>query len=335
LEITWYFVVLLLFAGYAVLDGFDLGAGLWGLFTRRGEDRKILLRAIGPVWDGNEVWLLAGAMALFGGFPAVFAGLFSGIYPAAMLIIFALIFRAAAIEFRGYAGRAGREAWDAVFGVASILTALLFGVALGNLVRGLPFDSSGAPAVNTLALLNPYALLVGVTAVAAVSVHGALFLTLKTEGALKGRADFRARRSWVFYFVLLIAVFVWSLLRFPYLLGNFKDYRVLLFVPVAAFGSLVAIRVFLRRAKYAKAFVWSGISIVLILLTGALGVFPRLAPALGDPQGGLTIANAASSERTLTVILIFALVGMPLVLLYTGYAYRTFAGKIEADEAGY
>jgi len=335
LQVTWYFVVVLFFVVYAVLDGFDFGVGFWGLFTRRDKDRGILVRAIGPVWDGNEVWLLAGAMALFAGFPVVFGGLLSGLYPAAMLIVFAIILRAAAIEFRGLSSKKGREAWDAVFAVSSILPVILLGVALGNLLRGLPFDSEGALAVSTLDLLNPYALLVGITTLAMVATHGALYLTLKTEGALHERARSWAMKAWAFYLILVLAMCAWGIARLPHLLGNFRDYPAFLVAPVLTFGGLVAIRVYLRRGKHMRAFLSSALSIVALLFTAALALFPMFAPVLNDPQKGLSIANTVSSDKTLTAMLVIALVGVPLVVIYTVYAYRTHAGKVTAEKAGY
>jgi cytochrome d ubiquinol oxidase subunit II len=325
----------LFFVVYAVLDGFDLGVGFWGMVTRRDKDRAILARAIGPVWDGNEVWLIGGAASLFAAFPIVFGALLSGLYPAAMLIVFALVLRAAAIEFRGFSGVKGREAWDAVFSVSSTLPVVLLGVALGNLLRGLPFDSGGGLAVSTLDLLNPYALLVGAMTLAMVATHGALYLTLKTEGALLGRARVWAKKAWAVYLVLVLAMCAWGSARLPHLLGNFRDHPSFLVAPVLTFGGLVAIRVYVRRDKYVRAFLFSALSIVALLFTAALALFPMFAPVLDDPERGLSIANTVSADKTLMTMLIIVLVGMPLVLIYTAYAYRTHAGKVKTEEAGY
>jgi cytochrome d ubiquinol oxidase subunit II len=317
LQVTWYFVVVMFFVVYAVLDGFDFGVGFWALFTRRDKDRTVMLRAIGPMWDGNELWLLGGAMALFAGFPAVFGGLMSGLYPAVMLIAFSLIMRAAAIEFRGFSTGGGREAWDAVFGVSSLIPVVLLGVALGNLLRGLPFSKEGSLAVDTLDLLNPYALLVGLTTLAMTAMHGALYLILKTEGELQERAGSRAMKAWVVYLILVLAVCAWGIARLPHLLANFRDIPAFLVAPVLMFGGLTGVRVYARRGKHMRAFLASALSIVAMLFTAALSLFPKFAPVLGDPK------------------LIVALVGVPLVVVYTVFAYRTHAGKVKADGAGY
>ena len=335
MQVTWYFVVVMFFVVYAVLDGFDFGVGFWGLFTRRDKERAVLVRAIGPVWDGNEVWLLGGAMALFAGFPVVFAGLLSGLYPAAMLIVFCIILRAAAIEFRGTSGARGKEMWDAVFAVSSVIPVVLLGVALGNLLRGLPFNENGALEVNTPALLNPYALLVGATTLAMTAVHGAIYLTLKTEGELRKQAESRAMKAWVFYLVLVLAMCAWGVARLPHLLGNFRDYPAFLLAPVLTFGGLTAIRVYLKRGKSMRAFLSSSLSIVALLFTAALALFPKFAVALGDPQEGLSIANTVSSDTTLKALLIVTLIGLPLVAIYTVYAYRTHAGVVKPEESGY
>jgi cytochrome d ubiquinol oxidase subunit II len=335
LEVAWYFIVVFLFVVYAVLDGFDLGVGFWGLFARKDEDRAILARAIGPVWDGNEVWLIGGAVALYAAFPAVYGGLLSGLYPAAMLIVFTLVLRAAAIEFRGFSDAKGREAWDAVFSVSSVVPVVLLGVALGNLLRGLPFDSSGGLAAGTLDLLNPYALLLGITALAMTAAHGAIYLTLKTRGALQKRAEGWAMKSWSAYLVLAAAACAWSVARMPHLLGNYRDYPAFLLAPVLTFGGLVAVRVYLKRRRHMRAFLSSALSVAAFLFSAAFALFPMFAPVLGDPGKGLSIANTVSSDKTLTAMLVIVLVGMPLVLIYEVYAYRTHAGVVDVKESDY
>src|SRR3989338_3916968 len=189
LNLIWFVMIGILFSGYAMLDGFDLGVGALHLFAKTDHERRIMINAIGPVWDGNEVWLVTGGGALFAAFPDVYATLASGFYLAVMLLLCSLIFRAVAIEFRSKQPmKWWRQMWDVAFSLASILGSLLIGIALGNLVRGIPLDAQHEYAGTFLGLLNPYALLVGVTTLALCMMHGAIYLVLKTDGALHRRA---------------------------------------------------------------------------------------------------------------------------------------------------
>ena len=205
LQVIWFLLIGILLAGYAILDGFDLGVGFWHLFGKKDEERRIFIRSIGPVWDGNEVWLLTAGGALFAAFPPVNASVFSGFYLALVLVLLGLIFRVVSIEFRNQLeDPSWRRRWDLAFSLGSALPALLFGVALGNLVRGLLLDESGDYIGGFFALLNPYSLLVGVTGVAMFATHGALYLALKTEGELQVRARGWASRAWIAYLVLFL-----------------------------------------------------------------------------------------------------------------------------------
>lgn len=330
LPTTWFVLIGVLLVGYAVLDGFDLGVGMLHLFVGRTEaERGMLMRAIGPVWDGNEVWLLTMGGALFAAFPLVYATVFSGFYLALVLLLVALILRAVALEFRHHLADAGwRQAWDVVFGVASALPALLLGVAIGNVARGLPL-TDGAYTGGLLGLLNPFALLVGLASVAMFVTHGALWLTIRTAGALRARAWRIARFAWATFALLVVAVTVVAWIGVPDLHQNFGSPLPWL-APVALAAALAATGLAVVGRRATTAFVASSASIASLIAILGIGLYPNLVRDLnGGP--GLTLANAASSDLSLTVMLIVALIGMPLVLAYTVFIYAHFWGSVEPD----
>ncbi len=328
LQVTWFLLIGILLAGYAILDGFDLGVGFWHLFARKDEERRIFLRAIGPVWDGNEVWLLTAGGALFAAFPPVYASVFSGFYLALVLVLLGLIFRVVSIEFRSQLQDPGwRSRWDLAFFLGSVLPSILFGVALGNLVRGLPLNESGDYIGGFFALLNPYSLLVGVTGLAMFATHGALYLVLKTEGGLQGRARVWASRAWIVYLPLFLLSATWSLVAH-------QEGSILL--PLAAsliaLLAIVGIEVFNKAGAGGRAFLASAVSIAALF--GAVGstIFPNLVRASNGASLSLTIFNASASQNSLTIMLIIALLGMPVVVGYTIFIYRTFAGPVRVED---
>ncbi|HUU03990.1 MAG TPA: cytochrome d ubiquinol oxidase subunit II [Myxococcota bacterium] len=333
LQVTWFLLVGLLLTVYAVLDGFDLGVGFWHLFTKKDQDRRVLLNSIGPVWDGNEVWLLTGAGAIFAAFPPVYATVFSGFYLALMLVLLALIFRAVSVEFRSKVESARwRSTWDMVFGIGSSLTALLLGVALGNILGGLPLDSNGNFSGSFFSLLNPYALLIGLVGLAMLATHGALYLQLKTSDDLCVRALSWAKKAWVAYLALFIVAVVTTIVTQADLLENYKAVPFLWILPVLALALVISIGVFAVKGRAGWAFISSSLSIVSLMgLTGA-ALFPRLVPAIGMPERSLTLFNSSSSELTLKSMLILASIGMPFVIGYTIWMYRAFAGKVKPDQ---
>ncbi|KPJ49241.1 MAG: cytochrome D oxidase subunit I [candidate division Zixibacteria bacterium DG_27] len=333
LQVTWYFLIGLFLLVYAILDGFDLGVGFWYLFSKRNRDRRLMRNAIGPVWDGNEVWLLTGGAAIFAAFPEVYATVFSGFYLALMLVIFALIFRAVSIEFRGKLDTPGwGNFWDATFGIGSILPALLFGVAVGNILRGLPLDSVGNFAGTFFTLLNPYALLIGLLGLAMFVTHGALYLVLRTNAELSAKAKRWAHRAWWLYLILFIIAALLTMTTRPQLLLNYNAVPVLWILPFLSLLVIILIGVFNRQGRAKPAFAASVLSIVGLMALCAAGLFPNMVPALGTPELSLTLVNASSSPLTLWTMLVIAVVGMPLVVIYTIWAYRTFGGKVELEE---
>jgi cytochrome bd ubiquinol oxidase subunit II len=336
LNTIWFLLFGVLITGYAILDGFDLGVGVLHLFARSEEERRIHINAIGPVWDGNEVWLLTGGGALFAAFPVVYATVFSGFYLALVLVLVALILRAISFEFRGkVASPAWRAVWDAAFGVGSLVPALIFGVAVGNILRGLPFDAQGDVAVTLFGLLNPYALLIGVLGLAMFVVHGATYLTLKTEGPLQARIVDWAPRLWVAYVLLFCIASVATVGAARYLFqGGGPSLFTWLFGALfvaAALGYPFA----MKARRVGLAFTASSVAIAAQIGLAAAGLFPRLVPSRPDLAQSLTIYNAASSPRTQTVMLVIALVGMPCVIGYTVWIYRVFRGKTALTATSY
>jgi cytochrome bd ubiquinol oxidase subunit II len=336
LNTVWFFLVAVLIAGYAVLDGFDLGVGVLHLFARNEEELRLHVAAIGPVWDGNEVWLLTGGGALFAAFPVVYATVFSGFYLAFTLLLVALIARAVSLEFRHqFAASVWTRVWDWSFGLGSLVPALLFGVAVGNVLRGVPIGPGAGWQGSFLGLLNPYALLVGVTGLAFFVMHGALYLRLKTEGPLATRLTTVARWTWLGFLALYAVATAATASVSPFLFADLVGSPA--FWPALALlvAGIVTVPIANQRGRSALAFLASSATIVAMIALAGVSLFPRLVPSRLDLADSLTIYNAASSTLTLRVMLIIALVGMPLVLAYTVVIYRVFSGKVPATGAGY
>jgi cytochrome d ubiquinol oxidase subunit II len=330
LQVIWYLLIGVLLTGFAVLDGFDLGVGVWYLKAKGNDERRTLLNAVGPVWDGNEVWLLTGGGAIFAAFPPVYATVFSGFYLAMMLVVFCLIARAVSLEFRSKEeSPAWRSAFDVAFSVSSTVAALLFGVALGNILHGIPLDEAGNYTGTFFGLLNPYALVIGLTGLAMLAFHGANFIVLKAPGDLETRAKRWAFISGIAYVALFAAATVYTIATEPHLMANYNGLPLLYVIPALALASIIASLQFGKKEKPVHAFVASSLSIAGMMgITGA-ALFPRLVPALGAPELSLTAANASSSELTLKTMFILAIIGVPLVLGYTIWTYRAFHGKVD------
>jgi cytochrome d ubiquinol oxidase subunit II len=336
LNTVWFLLIGVLLTGYAILDGFDLGVGVLHLFARSEEERRIHINAIGPVWDGNEVWLLTAGGALFAAFPVVYATVFSGYYLALMLVLVALILRAVSFEFRGkVASPAWRRVWDWAFGLGSLVPAVVFGVAVGNILRGLPFDADGNLEVSLLDLLNPYALVIGILSLAMFLMHGATYLTLKTDGALRERMAAWAGRLWVAYVLMFVVASVATFAAAPWLFREAGPSPLTWVCAAALLAAEFFLPVSLKDRRYGRAFLASSVSIAAQIGLAAVALFPRLVPARPDLARSLTIYNAASTPRTLTTMLIIALIGMPFVVAYTAIIYRVFKGKTILNEASY
>jgi cytochrome bd ubiquinol oxidase subunit II len=329
LNTLWFGLVGILLIGYAILDGFDFGVGILHLFARDEQQRRLYINAIAPVWDGNEVWLLTGGGALFAAFPAVYATVFSGFYIAMMLLLFALIFRAVAMEFRGKVDSPRwRRAWDWAFGLGSLLPALLLGVAFGNILQGVPLDRGAVWAGSFIGLLRPYPLLIGLLGLTVFTMHGALYLTMKTEGSLRQRLVRIASRLWTVVIALTILATVATFLAAPFHFAGMSEsigFWALLALTILA---LMAIPAYLTASRYGRAFLASCVTIAGMIGLSVLTLYPRLVPSSIDLEYSLTIYNASSSPTTLVTMLVIALIGMPLVLGYTIVIYRVFKGKV-------
>ena len=336
LNAVWFFLVGALFTGYAVLDGFDLGVGALHLLTRTDQQRRLSINAIGPVWDGNEVWLVTGGGALFAAFPEVYATVFSGFYIAFFLFLAALIFRAVAIEFRSKLPLAWwRTTWDVSFSLGSLIAGLLLGVALGNIVWGIPLDERGVFAGTFLGLLHPYALLTGVTTVALFMMHGSIYLHLKTEGEMQKRVRGWIRPSMIFFVVSYALLTMATLIYVPRASAAVRAQPALFVVVVLSILAIANIprEIFFQRAG--RAFVSSCATVVLVLALFGLNTFPELVHSNPLPENSLTAYNAASSTTTLQIMFIIAALGMPLVVAYTLSIYWVFRGKVQLTETSY
>lgn len=333
LQITWFILYFVLIAGYAILDGFDLGVGALSLFAKDHRERGIHMDAIAPVWDGNEVWLLTAGGALFAAFPFVYATVFSGYYMALMLLLVFLIWRAVSFEFRNkMESPRWMRAWDWAFGLGSIVPPILFGVAVGNILRGLPLNDRGDFTGTFISLLNPYALLVGVLALAMFLTHGALYLGIKTEGDLRDRMDRWAPGLWMAWVVLYVAATFVSLLVSPFLFAGILKNSVFWVLFPVMMAAVVLIPVFLKSGRHMHAFLASSTAIATQIGLAAVSLFPNLVTARNNPDLSLTIYNASSSAKTLTTMLVIAGIGVPIVLAYTVFIYRVFKGKVRHGE---
>ncbi len=336
LNTIWFILIGVLFVGYAMLDGFDLGVGALHLFTRSDDERRVMLNAIGPVWDGNEVWLVTGGGALFAAFPNVYATVFSGFYMAFVLLLVALIFRAVAIEFRSKQPmRWWRQMWDIGFSVGSVLSSLLIGVAMGNIAWGIPIDDRGEFAGTFWSLLHPYALLLGITTVALFMMHGAIYALMKTEGPLHDKL-----RSWINHciisFIICYAVTTMATLIYvPHMAARLRANPWLFSIAVANMLAIANIPREIHRGNDWKAFLSSCAAMITLMGLFGLEMFPNLIWSNPNPAHSLTIYNAASSPKTLGIMLIIAVTGVPAVLAYTASIYWIFRGKVRLDRMSY
>jgi cytochrome d ubiquinol oxidase subunit II len=333
LQLTWFLLVGFFVVGYTVLAGFDLGLSMLALRARSVRERKAILAGLGPFWDGNEVWLVGAGALLFAVFPPVYAALFSGFYILFMPALFGLILRAVSIEFARGAEGAELTGWSIAMGAGSVLSVFLFGVIVGNVLRGIPLNGEGVFTGSQVSLFNPFALLVGGLNLAMIVTHGALYLAWKAEGRIARKARRTAQAAWALYLALAIAVMVMAAVGSPHLLRNLRAVPVLWLVPLLSISAVLftGILSVFRQVKF--AFLTSGLAIVMLLGTAVIGLFPLLVPSLENPDAwSLTITNSSSSPLSLTVMLVITLIGMPFVILYTAWVYRVFGGKIKEEE---
>lgn len=336
LNTIWFILIGILLAGYAILDGFDLGVGSLQLLVKDDLERRILINSIGPVWDGNEVWLVTGGGALFAAFPHVYATVFSGFYTAFMILLFALIFRAVAIEFRSKQNsKIWRQSWDAAFCFASILIAFLMGVALGNIVQGIPLGPDKEFTGTFWTLISPYTVLVGITTVALFMMHGSIYLAMKTEGELQAKVSSWINNTIIFFVICYVTTTMSTLIYFPHMVEHFKSTPILFLVAILNMLAIANIPREIHHKRNWYAFLSSSASILALLTLFAIGLFPNIVLSNPNPEYSLTIYNAASSQKTLMIMLIIAIIGIPLVLAYTISIYRIFRGKVKIDTHSY
>lgn len=355
-NVAWYVLIGVLLIGYAILDGFDLGVGALHLFSKGDTNRRIMLNSIGPVWDGNEVWLITAGGALFAAFPHAYATAFSGFYLAFMLLLFALIFRAVSIEFRSKEpSPRWRSFWDTAFSVGSILAAILFGVAIGNVIMGFQIGADKEYAGTFLDLVSPYTVLTGVFNLTMVTMHGAIYLTLKTEGELKKRAINWATRGFYVFVAIYALTTAYTLALKPEMLANFSfgsiepswqmhpiiaqnQTSISVFAWLVVILNALAIANIprtLAKGKFMGAFISSACVIAAVIMFFALGIFPNMMLSNISPDYHLTIYNASASQYTLKTMFTIAIIGMPFVLAYTSIIYWTYRGVTKIDSSSY
>ncbi|MGD8740279.1 MAG: cytochrome d ubiquinol oxidase subunit II [Desulfobacterales bacterium] len=336
LESIWFFLWGLLWAVYFMTDGFDLGIGtLMPFLGKTEEDKRVMVTSMGPLWDGNEVWLLTAGGVTFAAFPQVYAVMFSSLYSALMLILFALILRGVAFEFRSKVDSGSwRKVWDVCIFIGSAAPALLFGVAFANIFRGIPIDQNGIYQGNLFTLLNPYGLIGGLLFLTIFLVHGSLWLSIKSQGDLHRRAVSTANKLWPVLLVVAVIFLAASIFATP-LYSNYLNNPILFAVILITVLALLGIKFFLVKQAYFKAWFSSALTIVGSTFYGVIGLYPNMFPSNIDAAYSLTAHNSASSPLTLKIMLVVVIIFVPIVLAYQIWAYNLFKGKVTEEDMVY
>lgn len=336
LNIFWFVMLGVLLAGYSILDGFDLGVGTLHFFVKGDHEKRVLLNSIGPLWDGNEVWLVTFGGALFAAFPHAYATAFSAFYLPFMLLLVFLIGRAVSIEFRSKIAHPWWHAyWDFSFAAASTLAVFVSGVAVGNAIQGIPIGADFEYQGTLLQLFRPYPLLVGLFAVATATLHGSIFLFLKTEGELHDKLQHWMWRAFGFFLILYVLVTIFTLVRVPHAVRNFEEMPVAWLIVVLNVLAVANIPRAIYQGKPGYAFGSSCATIAALVFLFGMALFPNIILNSLDNASSLDIYEAASSQRTLGIMRIVAAIGMPFVFAYTGVVYWVFRGKTKLDEFSY
>ncbi len=332
LQIIWFILWGVLWAVYFMLDGFVMGAGiLHNLIGKSDGDKRVMINTIGPVWEGNEVWLVTAGGVTFAAFPTTYALMFSYLYSALFILLFALIVRGVSYEFRSKEEHPlWRKGWDSAIMAGNFLPALLFGVAFGNIFEGLPMDGAGYHG-SLLSLLNPYGLLTGCLFVALFTVHGALYLTVKTTGDLSKRARTTANNLWPGLLTVAVAFLVYTNFA-TRLYDNYLAHPLLMIVPLSAVASLLAIRIFSAKGNPLAAFTASSVTILTVVATAIVGLFPNLIPSSMDPASSLTLYNSSSSPYTLKLMLVVVAIFIPIIIGYKIWIYRIFRAPVREED---
>lgn len=333
----WYLVVGLLFSGYAILEGFDYGAGAWHLFFKKDLSRRIAINAIGPIWDANQVWLIIGGGALFAGFPVMYATMLSAMYVPFMLFLVLLVLRSAAIKFRSAEEMIWwRKTWDIIYFSSNTLIAFLLGVVLGNVLQGFEIGPNFSYQGDVFwSFLSPYAIMTGLTTLSLFMTQGAIFLLLKTEGRLHARLTFLLKKGMIFFILSFSVTSLYTLIFIPGVADNFKESPMFFILPILAFLAVANVPRLVSRKQYGKAIIFSSLTMAFLLMLVAFQLYPVLLPSKIDPMYSVTIYNAASSQKSLGIMLTIVLIGTPLLAGYFLFLYRTFYGKVKLDDTSY
>jgi cytochrome bd ubiquinol oxidase subunit II len=333
LQSIWFFLWGLLWAVFFITDGFDMGIGtLLPFLGKSEEDKRVMINSMGPLWDGNQVWLITAGGVTFAAFPLVYAVMFSSLYTALMLILFTLILRGVSFEFRSKVeSPAARGFWDTCLFIGSVAPAILFGVAFANIFKGLPLDANHLFHGNLLTLLNPYGLAGGVLFLLFFLVHGALWLAIRSEGDLHDRAVKTANVLWPVLLVVAVVFLLYSA-KATKLYQIYINHPVLFLVILATVAGLFGIKVFLGKQSYFKAWFSSALLIAGATFYGVIGLFPSLLPSSMNAEYSLTAFNASSSPLTLKIMLIVVLMFIPVVLVYQIWAYNLFKTKVSQED---
>ena len=336
LAMIWFVLWGVLWSVYFILDGFDLGVGTLLPFLAKNEaEKRMMYNATGPFWDGNEVWLISAGGVTFAAFPYAYAQMFSGLYTALMLLLFALILRGVSFEFRSKVEHDGwKKLWDTCHVVGSFLPALLLGVAFANIFRGLPLDSTGFSQAGLFGLLNPYGLAGGVLFVVIFVMHGALWLCIRTTGDMQSRAASLAEKIWPVEVVLTVLFLAYTAVE-TQLFGNYLGNPILFLILALPVGGLVLMRTYMGAARWWMAWASSCLYIGGTAMFGIAGIFPAIIPSNPNPGHSLTIMNSASSLLTLKIMLGVAVVFVPIVIAYQVWAYKVFATPLTDDDIHY
>jgi cytochrome d ubiquinol oxidase subunit II len=335
-QFLMYLVLMISIVAYATLDGFDLGVGCLHLFAKTDEERRIMLNAIGPVWDGNSTWIVIGGGVLFAAFPKAFSTLAPNLYTPFMLMLFGFMLRAAAIEFRSKKkSPAWRSLWDISFFLASFILAFIVGIVLGNLIHGMPLDNKGVLEGGFLALLTPYTLIIAFLGISCFMMHGSIFVLMKTEGTFHEKIRRWTHLTIAFFLVMWIVASTLTFALQPHMLRPFILFPWLLVVPVLSFAAVVAIPLLIHKRRDAQAFLFSCLSIFLLLGLFLLGTFPNIVRSTLDPAASLTLMNSSVSELALWILVGVSFTGTPLFFFYFPYIYRVFKGKVVLDKMSY
>ncbi|WP_237229294.1 cytochrome d ubiquinol oxidase subunit II [Rubinisphaera sp. JC750] len=335
-NLLWFVMLGILLTGYAILDGFDFGVGMLHPVAKGDEERRIVLNSIGPIWDGNEVWLVTFGGALFAAFPEAYATIFSGYYEALMLVLGCLIFRAVSIEFRSKLQQTWwRSTWDALFFLSSLVASLSFGIAVGSAMLGIPLNQRGIFTGTLVDQVGVYQLMVGLLSASLFLMHGALFLTLRTEGNLRSRVQTWCWRGFAAFLTMYLVVTAATFFWIPRAVVTFEIFPYAWIVVLLKALAVANIPRCLKKQNFPQAFFSSCCTIAALVFLLGVALFPNLVTSSPNPENSLTIYNAASSVTTLKIMTLIAVIGMPFVIAYTIVVYTTFSGAVKLDKHSY